>query len=222
MKAKADYYQSQIRNNIGNSKAIWKTINELTRRKSTSNSSINELKLGELSVTEPSDLCEVLNNNFTSIGTKLASDIPDGNNNFESYITRAKTIFSLEHTIKLCPYKATGLDNISCRLLKEAAPIISVSLATIINKSIDTGIFPSNWKIAKIFPLFKANDRTDQQNYRPISVLSAVSKVCERVVYDQLYAYLLKHDIFTISTNQGSIPFTLPSLLYWIPQTNGT
>ena len=122
----------------------------------------------------------------------------------------------------MCPYKATGLDNISCRLLKEAAPIISVSLATIINKSIDTGIFPSNWKIAKIFPLFKANDRTDQQNYRPISVLSAVSKVCERVVYDQLYAYLLKYDIFTISTNQGSVPFTPPSLLYWIPQTNGT
>ena len=98
--------------------------------------------------------------------------------------------------------------------MKEAAPIISVSLATIINKSIDTSIFPSNWKITKIFPLFKANDRTDQQNYRPISVLSAVSKVCERVVYDQLYAYLLKHDILTkYQSGFHSIHSTVAALL---------
>ena len=57
------------------------------------------MKVAELSVIEPYDLCEVLNNYFNSIGTKLASDIPDGNNNdFESYTTRAKTTFSLEHT----------------------------------------------------------------------------------------------------------------------------
>ena len=98
---------------------------------------------------------------------------------------------------KLSPHKATGLDNISCTLLKEAAPVISVSLAMIINGSIDSGVFPSKWTIAKIFPLFEANDRTDPHNYRPISVLSTVSKVCERVVYDQLYAYLTENALLT-------------------------
>lgn len=58
--------------------------------------------------------------------------------------------------------------------LKEAAPIISASLVMIVNKSIDTGLFPTKWKIAKVFILFKANDRMYKQNYRPISVLLAI------------------------------------------------
>ena len=103
----------------------------------------------------------------------------------------------MKHLKKLSPHKATGLDNISCRLLKEAAPIISDSLTVIINKSIDTGFFPSKWKIAKVFSLYKAENRTDPQNYRPISVLPAISKICERVVYDQLYAYLNENDLLT-------------------------
>ena len=205
-KAKANYFQSQVETNAGNPRAIWSTINQITHRKCTDNSSINELKVNDVSVTKPSDLCEVLNDYFTSIGSTLASDLPEAESDFNSFITPSNTIFKLEHTSadivskylkKLSPYKATGLDNISCRLLKEAAPIIASPLADIINRTIDTGIFPSSWKLAKVFPLFKAEDRTDPQNYRPISVLSAVSKICERVVYDQLYKYLTDNDLLT-------------------------
>ena len=205
-KAKADYYKSQVESNIGNPKAIWKCINQITHRKATNNSSINELKVNNKSFTEPSDISDILNRHFISIGPNLASALPIGDTDFESYITPARSVFRLKHTTadvvfkilkKLSPHKATGLDNISCRLLKEAAPIISVSLAMIINGSIVSGVFPSKWKIAKIFPLFKANDCTDPHNYRPISVLSTVSKVCERVVYDQLYAYLTENALLT-------------------------
>ena len=48
-----------------------------------------------------------------------------------------------------------------------------------------------------MFPLFKAGERTDKQNYRPISVLSALSKICERVIYDKLYGYLNKYNLLT-------------------------
>ena len=207
-KAKADYYKSQVESNIGNPKAIWKCINQITHRKATNNSSINELKVNNKSVTEPSDISDILNRHFISIGPNLASALPIGDTDFESYITPARSVFRLKHTTadvvfkileKLSSHKATGLDNISCRLLKEAAPIISVSLVMIINGSIDSGVFPSKWKIAKIFPLFKANDRTDPHNYRPISVLSTVSKVSERVVYDQLYAYLTENTLLSSS-----------------------
>ena len=70
-------------------------------------------------------------------------------------------------------------------------------LACIINKTIDTGLFPSQWKMAKVFPLYKKDDRTDAQNYRPISVLPAISKICERVVYNQLYRYLNSNGLLT-------------------------
>ena len=55
--------------------------------------------------------------------------------------------------------------------------------------------------MAKVFPLYKKNDRTEAQNYRPISVLPAISKICERVVYDQLYHYLNSNSL--LSKNQS-------------------
>ena len=51
--------------------------------------------------------------------------------------------------------------------------------------------------MAIVFRLYKKDDRTDAQNYRPISVLPAISKICERVVYDQLYRYLNLNDLLT-------------------------
>lgn len=80
---------------------------------------------------------------------------------------------------KISSNKASGLDNISARLLKEAAPIVTRSLTFIINLSITTGVFPNAWKIAKVSPIFKEDVKTDPNNYRPISVLPVVSKLIE-------------------------------------------
>ena len=51
------------------------------------------------------------------------------------------------------------------------------------------GIFPDDWKCRRVAPLFKAGARNDVNNYRPISVISVVAKVFERIIFDQLYAY---------------------------------
>ena len=91
---------------------------------------------------------------------------------------------------KIPSNKASGLDNISARLLKEASPIVTRSLTFIINQSITTGIFPNAWKRARVSSIFKEGRRTDPNNYRPISVLPVVSKLIERVVFNQLYEYL--------------------------------
>ena len=52
-----------------------------------------------------------------------------------------------------------------------------------------------NWKCAKVTPLFKQGNRDNLNNYHPISVISVMAKVFERIVYDQLYAYLEEHNI---------------------------
>ena len=96
-KAKADYYKSQVESNIGNPKAIWKCINQITHRKSTNNSSINELKVNNKSFTEPSDISDILNRHFISVGPNLASALPIGDADFESYITPARSVFRLKH-----------------------------------------------------------------------------------------------------------------------------
>ena len=109
-----------------------------------------------------------------------------------------------------------GLDNVSCRLLKEAGPIIATSLTCIINKTIDTGLFPSQCKMVIVFRLYKKDDRTDAQNYRLISVLPAISKICERVVYDELYRYLNLNGLLTKKKQSGfrSLPSTVKALLH--------
>jgi hypothetical protein len=91
--------------------------------------------------------------------------------------------------------KATGIDKISCKIIKKAAPIISDSLTLIFNQAITLSSFPDEWKIAKVVPLYKNGQRNIPGNYRPISVLPAISKIMERILYDQLYDYLTKFEL---------------------------
>ena len=71
--------------------------------------------------------------------------------------------------------KATGLDQLGPRLLKLSADTISNSLTYIINCSIKQGIFPEQWKCAKVNPLFKKGSLNDVNNYRPISILPTLN-----------------------------------------------
>jgi len=91
--------------------------------------------------------------------------------------------------------KASGIDKLSARMLKSAAPIIAPSIAKLINYSFSKSVFPQRWKTAKVFPLFKGGDLENVNNYRPISVLPVLSKVIERHVHDTLYSYLYDNNL---------------------------
>ena len=71
-------------------------------------------------------------------------------------------------------------------MIRESADIISDPLCDLFNKSLLSGIFPDEWKCARVTPLFKQGDSFDLNNYRPILVTSVFAKVFEGIVYDQL------------------------------------
>ena len=116
------------------------------------------------------------------------------------------------------PNKATGPDNIPSRVLKIAAEILSPSLTAIFNRSLSMGIYPNDWKMARVLPVFKSGDKTDLGNYRPISIISAIAKVFGRLVYDQFYTYLTSNQL--INTYQSGFRSTYSTLTSLLESTN--
>ena len=86
--------------------------------------------------------------------------------------------------------------------------------------SIDSHQFPSEWKAAKVFPLFKKGQRSLLDNYRPISILPVVSKLMERILYHQIYEYFDQQNLF--QTSNLVLGLIIPQLQHcWIVRTNG-
>ncbi|CAB4038388.1 Hypothetical predicted protein, partial [Paramuricea clavata] len=96
---------------------------------------------------------------------------------------------------KLKTNKATGLDGISAKLLKDSVCVIAPTLTKIFNLSLRCGAFPDIWKKGKVTPIYKTGDPTSSNNYRPITILPTLSKLLERIVHRQIYNYLQEHTL---------------------------
>ena len=107
----------------------------------------------------------------------------------QSRMTSKKIIRNLK------PKPSAGYDNISTKLFKEIENVISRPLSIFINQSLCTGIFRDKLKIAKVTPLYKKDDDRSFENYRPISLISSISKNFERVALNQLYGYFTSNGI---------------------------
>jgi retron-type reverse transcriptase len=97
--------------------------------------------------------------------------------------------------------KAPGNDTVHLRILKDCLSSVVQPFTSIINSSFLKGIFSSQWKISEITPIPKNDDYEEAENDRPISLLPVLSKVCERVVHNQLTNYLIPNERFP--TNQS-------------------
>ena len=142
-----------------------------------------------------------MNEFFCSIREKLAADIAPASNSLlpnDISINDGGRIFYFrainerdirEEMFRLKVKKSFGNDNISGYFLKIAFPLISRMLMLIFNTSIETSTFPVTWKIARVIPIYK-DEKSEKSNYRTISVLSVLSRLFEKLIYDQLYQYL--------------------------------
>ena len=110
--------------------------------------------------------------------------------------------------------KATGLDKISNKILKLAAPVIYKSLTDLFNFSITSGEFPSDWKVAKVCPLFKSGEKCNANNYRPISVLPSIARVFEIILFEQIYRHLSNNKLlYSRQSGFRSLHSTVSALL---------
>ena len=158
-------------------------------------------------ISDKQDIANQFDTFFANIGPDLSKKIPKHQDkSMESYLKEnilCSFNFELieQDTVKkiikrLNAKHSSGHDNVSTILLKEISPLISSPLNLILNQSLTTGIFPDKLKIAKIIPLFKKDDPHYFDNYRPISLLPAISKVFEKAVFIQLYDYINENELF--------------------------
>jgi hypothetical protein len=91
----------------------------------------------------------------------------------------------------------SGCDKIPAKTLKYSASVITPSLTNLFNSSIEMGIFPSEWKIATAVAFHKKGSRTDLDNYRPIYILPVISKIFEKILYEQLCEYFPTNNLLS-------------------------
>ena len=187
-KLRKDWYKNQIEENRGNSRRLWKVISnvvETKKSKKTKNSVLN------LNINE-------LNNHFVGSATST----PNTTTNVLHYNFDTNLVFNevteekVESLLnKLDINKSVGSDGISTKVIKIIAPSLVKTTTTLICQSFIEGTFPSIWKRARIRALWKGGDRSSLGNYRPISILPVITKVIERVVYDELSNHLKNNSI---------------------------
>ena len=91
--------------------------------------------------------------------------------------------------------EASGADKIGHQMLKYTANSVARPLTILFNKCLECGIFPQTWKKAFVMPLYKKDEKHFPSNYRPISLLSCVGKVFERIIFKNIHNFLLDNSL---------------------------
>ena len=141
-----------------------------------------------------------MNNYFASIAETTKKSINYSHKHFSDYLSNesSSTLFAqptdneeiASIILSLNSNKAFGPNSIPYRILFLLKNEILKQLADLFNLSFTTGVFPFVLKTAKVVPVFKKDSKLDYSNYRPISLLSNIEKILEKLIYKRLYTFL--------------------------------
>ena len=162
------YYDSVLKDST-KTKKMWDNVNLIINKKRPS-SNIDNLKVKDKNLQQPSSISNAINKYFCNVPTELASKLPKADRHFSTFrfaqVNEIEVYLLLE---SIDTKKSFGYDKVHPLLLSSAALEIFRPLTHIINLSLKHGIFPDN-KIAIVIPIFKQGSRSSCNNYRPISV----------------------------------------------------
>lgn len=207
-KLKRKYERELITKSVTNTKLLWKNIKSITYTNQPKNQSIELLNIRQ----SPMESVNFVNDYFANIGKQLAQQIeiqPNNNENpsnhqcpintqIDSFVLLETDHKEVEKTLmNLKSSSAPGWDSISTSFLKYCNVVVVPIITHLANVCFRTGIFPALLKKSIITPVHKGGSRDDVNNYRPISVLPALSKIIEKLTNTRLVNYFNKYNILS-------------------------
>ena len=206
-KTKKDYFNDLNIKNITDNKVFWKTIKPYFSNKGLNSSSLILSEKNKI-VTNDQDIANTMNNYFKGITShlNLKPDQINHSENLANIIENLKNHESIQR-IKLANFhhretvsvkevkkelmnlsskKVTRKADIPAKILKDSLSVYTNELTTTVSNSLKDGLFPNELKLADVSPVFKKDDDLNKENYRPVSILSHMSKVFERIFYKQI------------------------------------
>lgn len=204
-KLKRKYERELLANSVTNNKMLWKNIKNITYTSKSNNNNSELLKFK----SSPLESVNYINEHFANVGKRLAQNIKSNNNHrINHHTTKSQQCnsFVLLDTdpneidrilMGLKSDSAPGWDNIPTKLLKHVRQEVVPIISHLANLCFRTGIFPNKLKQSIIIPIYKGGDRDDVNNYRPISILPAISKILEKLINIRLTNYLAKYNLLS-------------------------
>ena len=152
-------------------------------------------------VSLPLEKAHALNSQFQSVSTQEQADLPNiptsPHPSIPPLVIHTQGIEKLLSEVD--PNKATGPDNIPCRILKENAAILAPILQVIFSQTLETGELPLDWLLANVTSIFISGDRTLPVNYRPISLTSVPCKILEHILHRHIMDHYDRQRVLTDS-----------------------
>ena len=205
-KSKKTYYQSFFAEHNTNIKKVWQGIKELVNIKTKNVNTPTSIEINNSSTTDPKIICNSFNNYFVNIADDILKTRKfDGKKHYTEYLNNPVSntfVFDLCDAsevdviiIQLSISKASGPNSIPTKILQMISKEISSPLSKILNIAITTGTHPEKLKLVNVLPIYKKGSRLLVSNYRPISLLSNLNKIFEKIIYKRVHNFMEKNEI---------------------------
>ncbi|KAK3932765.1 hypothetical protein KUF71_002736, partial [Frankliniella fusca] len=196
-KLKREYCEKELRNSIEKNKSIWEVIKGMAGVGTSYGSDITEIRKDDVVYRKKEDIANIMNDFYINVGPNLSAAMEDPNEQTYTHI-QAKKSMQLEPAteeniamqINRLSNKNSSPNGISNTFMKRMKTALTPIVTRLINKSFEEGVFPDESKETQVIPIFKQGDHMDPGNYRPISILSGISRVQEGIMKIRLERHL--------------------------------
>ena len=201
-----NFKKNKVTKSLGNSEATWSTVKSFMNWKSSGTP--DQLEVNNKLVTNAAGIANIMGeyfiNKVKTIRDKMVA-VPENLDECSKIMRNKNCSLSLQHTSvktvekllqSLKTSKSTSVDELDSFSVKLSANIIAAPVHHIVTLSIMQMRFPTRWKYTKLIPLHKKQSKLDPKNYRPVAILSPLSKILEKIIFTQIYNYFTNHRLF--------------------------